>query len=94
MLNTLLLPHPYLLATSGPGEFFPEDDHLCIHDSSIGEETEKGSNHYLFKMCEVLYRCKSHRTISALRKLMFIKLTLPAVVQSSPRLLAHVWNHK
>ena len=65
-----------LMATSGPGGFFPGDDHLPIHDSSIGEEREKGSNHHLFKMCEVLYRRKSHRTISALKKLVFVKLTL------------------
>ena len=76
-----------LSATPGPGGFFPRDDHLCIHDSSTGEEREKGSNHYLFKTCEVLQRCQSHRTLSTLKKLVFVKLTLagrgPALTRAS-----------
>ena len=76
-----------LSATPGPGGFFPRDDLPCIHDSSTGEETEKGSNHYLFKTCEVLQRCQSHRSLSTLKKLVFVKLTLagrgPALTRAS-----------
>lgn len=58
-------------ATSGPGELPPQEMTTYARPTAPLERNQgRGSNLDLFETREVFYRGKSHRTISALKKLM------------------------